>query len=141
VGEFTGPFIFGTAVAATIGRDFLQISAVNVEVLLATTGSVIAWNIVTWFFGVPSNSSHALAGGLIGASWAAAGSDIFKLEGLLKILGGLLFGPALGLLGGYILLKLVLTVVQGTPPGVNSIFRRLRQLGLSRFHLPPSSRH
>jgi inorganic phosphate transporter, PiT family len=128
VGEFSGPFIFGVAVAATIGRDFLQISAVNIEVLLATATSVITWNLVTWFFGVPSSSSHALAGGLIGASWAAAGSGIFKLAGLLKILGGLLLGPILGLLGGYILLKLALFLVQGAPPGVNSIFRRLQML-------------
>lgn len=127
-GEFAGPFILGVAVAATIGRDFLQISAVSIEVLLATIGSVITWNVVTWFFGVPSSSSHALAGGLIGSSWAAAGSDIFKLQGLLKIFGGLLLGPLIGLLSGYVLLKLVLFVVQGAPPGVNGVFRRLQAL-------------
>jgi inorganic phosphate transporter, PiT family len=128
VGEFTGPFIFGVAVAATIGRDFLRISAVNVEVLLAAASSVITWNIVTWFFGVPSSSSHALAGGLIGASWAAAGSSIFMVTGLLKILGGLLLGPVIGLLGGYLLLKLVLFLVQGASPGVNAVFRGLQML-------------
>jgi PiT family inorganic phosphate transporter len=128
VGEFTGPFIFGVAVAATIGRDFLQISAVSIEVLLATVSSVIMWNVLTWFIGVPSSSSHALAGGLVGASWAAAGTALFKLAGLLKILGGLLLGPAIGLLGGYLLLKLILTLVQGAPPGVNGVFRRLQAL-------------
>lgn len=133
VGEFAGPFIFGVAVAATIGRDFLQISAVTIEVLLATASSVIVWNIVTWFFGVPSSSSHALAGGLIGASWVAAGSEIFKVQGLLKILGGLLLGPVIGLLGGYLLLKLVLLLVRGAPPSVNAIFGRLQ--GLTTFAL------
>ncbi len=128
VGEFVGPFIFGVAVAATIGRDFLQISAISIEVLLATAGSVIAWNIVTWFLGVPSSSSHALAGGLIGASWVAAGSGVFKLAGLLKVLGGLLLGPVVGLVGGYILLKLIMFLAQGAPPNVNVSFRRLQAL-------------
>lgn len=126
IGEFAGPFIFGVAVAATIGRDFLQTSAVNIEVLLATAISVITWNVVTWFFGVPSSSSHALAGGLIGASWAAAGSGVFKLAGLFKIFGGLLLGPSVGLVGGYLLLKLILFLVQGASPGVNGFFRRFQ---------------
>jgi PiT family inorganic phosphate transporter len=128
IGEFAGPFVFGVAVAATIGRDFLQISVVTIEVLIATASSVITWNIVTWFFGVPSSSSHALAGGLIGASWAAAGSGIFKLQGLLKILGGLLLGPFIGLLGGFLVLKLVLLLVRGAPPSVNGVFRRFQAL-------------
>lgn len=126
IGEFAGPFVFGVAVAATIGRDFLQTSAVSIEVLLATAISVITWNFATWFFGVPSSSSHALAGGLIGASWAAAGSEIFKWQGLVKILGGLLLGPVIGLAGGYLLLKLVLYLVQGAPPSVNVFFRRFQ---------------
>lgn len=128
VGEFLGPFIFGVAVAATIGRDFLEISAVSIEVLIAVASSVITWNVVTWFFGIPSSSSHALAGGLIGASWVAAGSGIFKIPGLLKILGGLMLGPVIGLAGGFILLKVILFLVRGAPPGVNGIFRSLQTL-------------
>lgn len=128
LGEFTGPFIFGVAVAATIGRDFLQISAVTIEVLLATALSVIVWNGVTWFFGVPSSSSHALAGGLMGASLVGAGTRIFMAAGLLKILGGLLVGPIVGLAGGYLLLKIILQLVQGAAPGINIVFRRLQWL-------------
>jgi inorganic phosphate transporter, PiT family len=123
VGEFAGPFVFGIAVAATIGRDFLQVSAINENVLFATAAAVIFWNAGTWFLGVPSSSSHALAGGLIGASLVAAGVEVFKVAGLLKILGGLLLGPLIGLISGYLLLKLVLWSVQGASPGVNIFFR------------------
>ena len=128
VAEFVGPFVFGIAVAATIGRDFLDISAVNINVLLATAFVVIMWNAATWFIGVPSSSSHALAGGLSGASLVAAGTSIFKLSGLIKILGALLLGPLLGLVGGYLLLKLVLYLVQGAPPSINKFFRWLQAI-------------
>jgi inorganic phosphate transporter, PiT family len=127
-GEFAGPFIFGSAVAATIGRDFLQVAAVNENILLAAAASVILWNVATWFFGVPSSSSHALAGGMTGAALVAAGAGVFKLEGLLKIAGGLLLGPAAGLLGGYILLKLFSFMTRGASPGVNILFRRAQVL-------------
>ncbi len=123
IGEFAGPFIFGVAVAATIGRDFLQISAVNAEVLLASVASVILWNALTWFFGIPSSSSHALAGGLSGASLMAAGIEVFKVPGLVKVLSGLVLGPVVGLVGGYLLLKLTLWLVQGASPRVNTFFR------------------
>ncbi|MGE5140693.1 MAG: anion permease, partial [Rudaea sp.] len=123
VGEFAGPFVFGIAVAATIGRDFLQVSEVNLNVLLATAASVISWNAATYFLGLPSSSSHALAGGLIGSSFVAAGLGVFKSAGLIKIVGGLLLGPVVGLLGGFVLLRLILWLVQGAPPGINVFFR------------------
>lgn len=128
MGEFAGPFVFGVAVAATIGRDFLEISEINLNVLLAAAVAVISWNALTWFFGFPSSSSHALAGGLIGASLIAAGLGVFKIAGLVKILGGLLLSPALGLVGGYLLLKIILALVQSAPPGINFFFRHLQGL-------------
>ncbi len=126
--EFAGPFLFGAAVAATIGQDFVVLSALNLDVLVAATAAVSIWNIVTWFFGLPSSSSHALAGGLIGAVWAGAGLDAFKLAGLLKILGALFLAPMVGLLGGYLLLKFILLLLQGATPGVNIFFRNLQAL-------------
>lgn len=73
IAEFIGPFVFGVAVAATIGRDFLDTTALNMNVLVATASAVIVWNALTWFLGIPSSSSHALIGGLGGAAFAAAG--------------------------------------------------------------------
>ncbi len=123
LGEFTGPFVFGVAVAATIGRDFLQSSAVDIDVLLAAAISVITWNGLTYLVGVPASSSHALVGGLSGASLLAAGLGVFKVPGLMRILGGLLFGPLVGLAAGYLLLKLILWVAQGATPRINNFFR------------------
>src|SRR6186997_3107180 len=75
--EFVGPFLFGSAIAATIGRDFLDPNAINLNVLLAMVISQIIWNFGTWFFGFPSSATHALVGGLSGAAFAAAGWSVF----------------------------------------------------------------
>ena len=67
IAEFCGPFLFGVAVAKTIGEGIVDPLHVSMQVILAALGSAIFWNIFTWFFGIPSSSSHALIGGLIGA--------------------------------------------------------------------------
>lgn len=126
VSEFIGPFVFGVAVAATIGRDFLEVSDININVLLATLIAVISWNALTYFLGIPSSSSHALAGGMVGASLIAAGLSVFKIGGLLKILGGLFLSPVIGLAGGYILLKLILALVQNASPRISFFFRYMQ---------------
>lgn len=123
VGEFIGPFIFGIAVATTIGNDFLNVAAININVLLATVIAVIIWNVTTWYFGIPSSSSHALAGGLMGSAFVAAGIGVFKWAGVVKIFAGLVLAPIAGILGGYLLLKLVLYLARPATPRVNVIFR------------------
>jgi PiT family inorganic phosphate transporter len=128
IAEFVGPFVFGVAVASTVGRDFLDPTVLNLNVLLATAVAVIVWNGVTWLLGIPSSSSHALIGGLGGAAFAAAGIAVFKWEGIIKIFISLLAAPLLGFLGGYLLLKLTLYLVQGASPRINNQFRRLQSL-------------
>ncbi len=128
IAEFVGPFVFGVAVAATVGRDFLDTSALNMNVLLATAIAVIAWNAVTWFLGIPSSSSHALIGGLGGAAFAAAGIAVFKWDGILKIFAALLLAPLLGFVGGYLFLKITLFLVQGASPRINTVFRSLQSV-------------
>lgn len=126
--EFIGPFVFGVAVAATIGRDFLETRALNMDVLLATAIAVIVWNAVTWFLGIPSSSSHALIGGLGGAAFAAAGLDVFKVDGIIRIFTALLLAPLLGFIGGFIFLKLTLFLAQGASPRINNVFRSLQSV-------------
>lgn len=128
IAEFIGPFVFGVAVAATIGRDFLDTSALNIKVLLATIITVMVWNFVTWVIGIPSSSSHALIGGLGGAAFAAAGIDVFKWDGIVRIFTALLLGPPLGFLGGYLFLKVTLFLVQGASPRINNWFRSLQSV-------------
>ncbi len=72
VAEFLGPFIFGVALATTIGHDVVAPDAINMQVLLAALISALGWNLFTWYLGFPSSSSHALIGGLIGSVWIGA---------------------------------------------------------------------
>lgn len=137
IAEFIGPFVFGVAVAATIGRDFVDTSAININVLLATAIAVIVWNAATWYLGIPSSSSHALIGGLGGAAFAAAGIGVFKWDGIVKIFVSLLLAPPLGFIGGYVLLKLTLFLARGASPRINNVFRSLQgvtTVGLALSH-------
>ena len=91
--HFLGPFIFGVAVATTIGDEVAEINVLTLHVITACLISAIVWNLVTWFLGIPSSSSHALIGGLVGAIAVGAGFDAIKLSGLEKILIALFTSP------------------------------------------------
>lgn len=84
--EFSGPFLFGVAVAKTIGEEVAQSGALTLHVLTACLTAAISWNLLTWFLGMPSSSSHALIGGLIGSVAMGAGFAAIKLSGLYKVL-------------------------------------------------------
>src|SRR3972149_1111419 len=77
--EFIGPFLFGVAVATTIGDEIAQSSALTLDVIVACLIAAIVWNLITWFLGIPSSSSHALIGGMIGAVVVGAGMQAVKL--------------------------------------------------------------
>jgi len=80
--NFIGPFLFGVAVATTIGSEVISEQAVTVPVAMAALISAIIWNLVTWWFGIPSSSSHALIGGFVGAAVAGYGVGVVEIEGL-----------------------------------------------------------
>jgi len=124
VANFFGPFIFGVAVANTIGHEIVVAEAININVLLAALISAIFWNILTWILGFPSSSSHALIGGLIGAVVMDAGWQAIQLHGLEKILIALFASPIIGFAFGYILLRLILLLSWKASPGINRLFKR-----------------
>jgi PiT family inorganic phosphate transporter len=124
VAHFVAPFLFGVAVATTIGKDIVSPETITVSVVMAALLSAIAWNLITWFFGLPSSSSHALAGGIVGAVAVASGLGAIHQAGLAKVIIALVVSPVLGLLFGYLLMKLVLFLVRGATPRVNLLFRR-----------------
>ncbi|MBE3118093.1 MAG: inorganic phosphate transporter [Candidatus Atribacteria bacterium] len=124
VANFFGPFIFGVAVANTIGHEIVVAEAININVLLAALISAIFWNILTWILGFPSSSSHALIGGLIGAVVMDAGWQAIQLHGLEKILIALFASPIIGFAFGYILLRLILLLSWKASPGINRFFKR-----------------
>ncbi len=126
IAEFCAPFLFGVAVATTIGKDLVSPDSVTTVVILAALVSAIVWNLITWALGLPSSSSHALVGGLIGAVGLAEGLGAIQMNGLLKVVVALLISPLLGLVIGHLLMKLVLFLARGASPRINSLFKRLQ---------------
>jgi PiT family inorganic phosphate transporter len=122
--NFVGPFIFGVAVAETIGHEVVTFEVISETVIIAALCSAILWNLVTWYLGFPSSSSHAMVGGLIGSVVIGAGWGAIELPGLLKILIALFTSPILGLIIGYLVLKLLYVLSWNATPKVNMIYKR-----------------
>jgi PiT family inorganic phosphate transporter len=122
--NFVGPFIFGVAVAETIGNEVVKSEAISLPVILAALLSAILWNLLTWYLGFPSSSSHALIGGLIGAVVIGAGWEAILLPGLIKILLSLFLSPILGFVVGFLVLRLMFMLCWNASPRVNKYFNR-----------------
>lgn len=122
--HFIAPFIFGVAVATTIGQDIVAAETISINVLIAALISAIIWNLLTWFLGIPSSSSHALIGGLIGAVSAGAGFNSIEFGGLEKIIIALFVSPIIGLILGYYFTKLIFFMARGATPKINWFFKR-----------------
>jgi len=137
IAEFIAPFIFGVAVANTVGKDLIDPSAISPNVVIAAILAAIIWNLFTWFIGIPSSSSHALVGGLLGSAILLRGWEVVQMGGLLKILLALFISPPLGLLVSYIIMILTLRSFQNATPRINVFFKRLQiltSLGLALSH-------
>ncbi len=137
VAEFLGPFLFGITVAKTIGSDIVNSNLLTMEVLIACLCGAIIWNLITWFFGIPSSSSHALIGGLMGAVMISAGWGALKLDGLYKVLIALFTSPVIGFVIGFIVLRLLYFLAQNATPNINNFFRRgqfFTAIGLAFSH-------
>ncbi len=126
--EFLGPFLFGVAVATTIGNEVVTAEAVTIPVAMAALASAILWNILTWLLGIPSSSSHALIGGFVGAALAGYGVNVIKIEGLVKVIVALFTSPIVGLFVGWLIMRQTLFVGQWMTPRVNTFFRRVQWL-------------
>ncbi len=124
VAEFSGPFIFGVAVANTIGHEVVDPKAISTEIVLAALTSAILWNLLTWFLGVPSSSSHALIGGIVGAVTVGAGWQAIELRGLYKILIPLFTSPIIGFTVGFVLLRVITALCLDATPRINDLFKR-----------------
>jgi len=137
VAEFSGPFIFGVAVANTIGHEIVASEQLNIEVIIAALLSAIAWNILTWLLGIPSSSSHALIGGIIGAVAIGAGFQAIKMSGVTKVLISLFASPIIGFIAGILIANLVFLLSWKSSPKVNGVFKKLQiitSLGLALSH-------
>lgn len=128
--ELIGPFLFGVAVAATIGRGVLDPAAVTRELLIAAVVGALAWGLLAAWLGVPTSATHALVGGLVGASVAAAGPGAVAWGGVAAVVFALALAPTLGLIGGYLLMRQILRVGAYLTPRVNLYLKRV-QIGTS----------
>ena len=123
VANFIGPFVFGVAVAKTIGQDVASPNSITIAVVLAALISASIWNLVTWFFGIPSSSSHALIGGIIGAVMVGSGWQYLKWEGLGLVAIALFLSPVLGYLLGGLAMRISMWAVRNATPKANLFFK------------------
>lgn len=119
--------LFSEEVAKTIGKGIVDPSALHASTIVAALVAAILWNLLTWWKGIPSSSSHALIGGLIGAGIAGSGTKVIEMAGVYKVLKGLVFSPIIGLALGFLIMLALLWIFRNAVPGkVNHIFRWLQ---------------
>jgi PiT family inorganic phosphate transporter len=119
----------GTAVASTIGKDLVDPVLMSQTMVLSALIGAIIWNLLTWWFGIPSSSSHALVGGIVGAAWIAIGVGSIKAEGVEKVVVALLVSPVFGFLAAFIaMIATFWAVRRAQPHKVNTWSRRLQLL-------------
>ncbi|MGE5893158.1 MAG: anion permease [bacterium] len=117
----------GTAVAKTVGAGLVEASAVTQVTVVSALLSAIIWDLITWYFGLPTSSSHAILSSLVGATLATAGTGAILRKGVYKVLGGLIFSPLVGFLLGFLLMILLLWLFRRTTPAlVSNLFNRLQ---------------
>ncbi|HEX4497797.1 MAG TPA: anion permease [Thermoanaerobaculia bacterium] len=135
--NFVAAFVLGTHVAKTIGSGMIDISAVTREVILAGLIGAIVWNLVTWYYGLPVSSSHALIGGYAGAAIIKAGSfGVILLSGWTKTLLFIVLAPLIGLVLGFFLMVAVTWIVRRWRPSrVDRQFRKLQLLSAAAYSL------
>ena len=127
--NIVGAFL-GTHVASTIGKGIVATDSVTQGVILCALLSAIIWNLITWYYGIPSSSSHALIGGLMGAAIAKAGFAVVKIDGVTnKVLLPMITSPLIGFLIGFVCMVTILWLFsRANPNTINKYFRRLQLL-------------
>ncbi|QJR14872.1 inorganic phosphate transporter [Usitatibacter palustris] len=134
--NFVAVFIFHLSVAATIGKGIVDSAIVDQHVIFGALIGAIAWNAITWWYGLPSSSSHALIGGLVGAAVAKAGFSGVIGSGVGKTVLFIFLSPALGFLFGGLLLVLIAWIFRrATPSRVDRYFRRLQLVSAGLYSL------
>jgi len=134
--NFIAFLIFGVAVAATIGKGIIDPRIVDHYVIFGALIGAISWNIITWYYGIPSSSSHALIGGLGGAAVAKGGVHTLIVSGFLKTAAAIVLSPALGFVLGIALMLAVTWVwARSTPRRVDRWFRRMQLISASLYSI------
>ncbi len=134
--NFAALFVFKLKVAATVGHGIIDISIVDHHLVFGALIGAIVWNIITWYYGLPSSSSHALIGGLIGAAVAKSGFWALQSSGIIKTMVFIVLSPTLGfLLAGLLMIAVSWLFRRSTPSKVDRWFRRLQLLSAALYSL------
>ena len=134
--NFVAIAVFQLKVAATVGKGTTDPAVVDHYVIFGALIGAISWNLLTWYYGIPSSSSHALIGGLVGAAVAKAGTSSLISAGLIKTISFIVLSPLLGLLFGSLMMLIVSWMfVRSTPPRVDKWFRRMQLVSASMYSL------
>lgn len=129
-------FFFQLKVATTVGKGTVDPAFIDHYVVFGALMGAISWNLLTWFFGIPSSSSHALIGGLVGAAVAKAGTGSLVASGLIKTLAFIILSPLFGfILGASLMLMVSWIFVRSTPRKVDKWFRRMQLVSASMYSL------
>ena len=134
--NFVAIFIFHLSVAATVGKGIVQPGVVDVHVVFGALVGAISWNVITWYYGIPSSSSHALIGGIVGAVIAKSGTGALLSAGILKTVTFIFVSPLLGFVLGSLMMVLVANLFRRTRPlKVDKWFRRLQLVSAGAYSL------
>ncbi|HQO50720.1 MAG TPA: inorganic phosphate transporter [Bacteroidales bacterium] len=134
--NFIAFLVFPLTVATTIGKGIVEPDVINLNVIFAALIAAIVWNLLTWWWGFPSSSSHTLVGGLVGAAVAEAGFSSVVLSGVLKIAAFIFISPVIGMLMSFFISAIVLYSFRNfSPYKVDKYFRRFQLLSASAFSL------
>ena len=134
--NFAAAFLFGTAVAKTVGAGMVELSVVTFPVIYAGLLGAITWDLITWYYGLPTSSSHALFGGYAGAAVAKAGFAAIIVSGWYKTLIFIVISPLVGMIVGLLVMTAIFWVFRSFRPGrVDHWFRRLQLLSAAGFSL------
>ncbi len=134
--NFVAIFIFHLSVAATVGKGIVESGVVDTHVVFGALVGAITWNVITWWYGIPSSSSHALIGGIVGAVIAKAGAGALIAAGIWKTVIFIFISPTLGFLLGSLMMVLVSNIFRSTRPSrVDKWFRRLQLVSAGAYSL------
>ncbi|MCX6258646.1 MAG: inorganic phosphate transporter [Bacteroidia bacterium] len=134
--NFMAFLVFHLKVAATIGKGVVNPDVINLNVIIAALIAAITWNLLTWWWGLPSSSSHTLVGGLIGAAVASSGFGSVIVPGVLKIVVFIVLAPLIGMVMSFLISSIVLMITRhSSPHKVDKYFRKLQLLSAASFSL------
>ncbi|MCZ7383476.1 MAG: inorganic phosphate transporter [Candidatus Methanoperedens sp.] len=134
--NLVGPFVLGTAIASMIGKGVIDTHIVTVNLIFAALVGAVIWDLATWYLGLPTSSSHALVGGLIGAAIAAAGISSIHSSGVETIVLFMVVSPIIGLIIGFLFALIIMRAFRKAHPSkINNYFRRLQLFSAAFYSL------